>query len=135
MRYLTCLLLTLCLASIFPSTSWTQSIENNQDSQILSENDLRRILIRLYDLGAAKEEIKALTIALEQMQYLMVQERSLASRQIMSERDRTEIANERLALEREKAKVYQEAYEALTRRRGVGCWFKKVFTFGIARCI
>jgi len=35
----------------------------------------------------------------------------------------------------ERAELYKKLYEALTKKKsGIGCFFKKLFTLGIARC-
>jgi len=62
-------------------------------------------------------------------------ERTAWERALELERQATGLAQREMALERERAEFYESAYKLLMKKKpGVGCWLKRIFTLGIARC-
>lgn len=65
----------------------------------------------------------------------MARERVIASREIETEKARTELAQKETAMERERAEFYRQAFADVIRGPSFGCLFVKwVFTFGKKVC-
>lgn len=100
----------------------------------LDSAELREILIRLHQLQISWDELQLRIQAEQQMQELFNRERALAQRELDTEKQRTGLATKEAATEKERAEFYRQAYEAVTRKPGLGCALKKLVTFGLSRC-
>jgi len=62
-------------------------------------------------------------------------ERQNATRALEIEKQATALAEEKARLEKERAEFYKTKFELVTKKKGWGCFFKRLFTLGKARCI
>ena len=104
------------------------------ETPLLSEQELREILGRLYDLGSAWAENDALRGVLQQIQALNARERDLAARELATEQQRTELAVKEGTIAKEQAEFYRKAFEAATKKRSKKCWAWKIISAGLGRC-
>jgi hypothetical protein len=116
--------------------TWTSSRLNAQDAPVprLTEDDLRRVVIRLYDLGSAWAQVDAQHAAIDQLQELAEKERAMGERELQLQKERTAIAERQRDLEKQRADFAEAKGKALGKGKGVGCMVKKVFSLGLARC-
>lgn len=112
------------------SPLYAQPVQQEQ----FSEQQLREILSGLRDIRSAWAESEVLRATIVQYKQILESERQLADRRVETEADRTKLAEDRLALEKERAAFYEQAFRTVTRKRGAGCWLKKIVTLGLSRC-
>ena len=100
----------------------------------LSNIEWREILLRLNQLPLAWDEIDLLRKTMAQNDQLTQRERALAGKELETEKERTALAEKEAAIEKARARFYEQAFERLTRKRGFGCAIKKAITLGLAHC-
>lgn len=100
----------------------------------LTDDALRRIVIRLYDLSTAWAELDAERLARKAQEDLAQKERAMSERELELQRQRTTIVERERDLETQRADFAEAKAKALGKGRGVGCVLKKIFSLGLARC-
>jgi hypothetical protein len=61
-------------------------------------------------------------------------EQLLAKRELEVEKAFVKIAQAERDIAIEQAKHYENLYKQITKKRGIGCTLKRIFTLGFARC-
>lgn len=105
-----------------------------ENSQPLSVDERRLVLIQLMELKLARREIAAYQAYVERDAEQDAREKALAARELEVEKKATANETARADIAQDKANYWESAYKAVTKKPGVGCKLKKVFTLGIARC-
>lgn len=111
------------------------------DSPPLTNLEKRLILEQLNEVGSCRDKLQSCQEKIKIYELFVDQEQ---------DKDKLIEANceQRVALIKEtvdnmkaardaaldKAQFYESAYRALTKKPGIGCWLKRIFTLGIARC-
>lgn len=105
-----------------------------QEPQPLNESEKREILLRLEELRVLKMELEIERKYIERDQAQDQREQALLKKELGNEVRARELAEKELALAKEQAAHYRQAYEAVIKKGSIGCTIKKIFTLGIARC-
>jgi 3-methyladenine DNA glycosylase/8-oxoguanine DNA glycosylase len=92
------------------------------------------VLGQLYELRACRDEVRTYRDFVARDIEQDAREKANAERALELEQQATGIARQERDLAREKAALYEQMYRSLTKRPGVGCWVKRIFTLGMARC-
>ena len=100
----------------------------------LTEPEKRQILRQLIELEAAREQIRAYSDYVDRDRQADERERANWQRAVELEKQAAAIAVRERDLAEERAKFYEAAYRALAKKPGFGCWMKRIFSLGIARC-
>lgn len=108
--------------------------QQQPQSNVLSEPEKRLVLLQLYELEAARAKIAAYEEWIAKEQDLYAREKQLWQDKLDLSKKEVGLAEKERDLERDKAQFYQASYEAVTKKRGIGCFLKKVFTFGRSKC-
>lgn len=101
--------------------------QDSSPASPLSEQDQRLIYDQLIELKACREQVKAYEEHLTRDAAMDARANDICEEKITLERRRAELAEER-------AKFYEQAYKLLAKKRSFGCWLKKIFTLGMAKC-
>lgn len=132
------LLLILFLGSVLCWSSFAQSNENAAPSQQivppLTDDELREIVVRLFDLGSAWAEIDAERAARIQEEELAVKERAFHEQQLALEQQRRELVEKDRDVQRLRGDFFEGKAKSLEKKRGAGCWIAKILSLGLARC-
>lgn len=100
----------------------------SQTNSPLTPEEKRQILLQLLELRSCRESVRTYEAFVERDRELDAKEKSNYERTIEIERSATALAQER-------AKFYEDAFRAVTKKPGgFGCVLKKIFTIGLARC-
>ena len=121
-----------CLAML-----WTPQFALSQTSSQplpLTEPEKRQILRQLIELEAAREQIRAYQDYVDRDRQADDRERANWQRALELEKQAAAIAVKERDLAEERAKFYETAYHALAKKPGFGCWMRRIFSLGIARC-
>lgn len=127
-------LLLLCLT---PCALAQQSLPPSR----LSDDEIRQLLRQLNEL----EQLRALTAAQATFAVDCQAQRELEkanyARAVDLEKQATGLAQKETGLamrerdlERERAAFYEAAFKSVTKKPGIGCLLKRIFTLGLARC-
>jgi hypothetical protein len=120
------LCLTLCCGTLYA--------QSPASSPPLSPEERRLVLGQLYELRACRDEVRTYRDFVARDIEQDAREKANAERALELEQQATGIARQERDLAREKAALYEQMYRSLTKRPGVGCWVKRIFTLGMARC-
>jgi hypothetical protein len=123
-----CVLVLLCLFFSSPL------IYCQTNSQPLNDNEKRQILTQLYELQSCRETITKYDTYVSRDLEQDVREKQNYERSLDLEKQATALAQKERDLATDKATFYEQAYKSLTKKPGFGCWMKRIFTLGIARC-
>jgi hypothetical protein len=114
------------------SVSLAQSLDPPKP---LNEAEKRLLLVQLYELESARAKILAYEDFILKEKDLDSREKAIQQQAIDNEKRSTDLARGERDLAQEQAKFYKDLYTTVSKKRGgVGCFFKKLFTLGIARC-
>lgn len=111
-----------------------QSARSQQNSQPLSTEEKRAVLLQLYELGTCRQTVLSYEDFIKRDREQDESERALSSRALELERQATALMAKERDLAAERATFYEQAFKSVTKGRSAGCWIAKVFTLGIARC-
>ena len=92
-----------------------------------TEEDWRLLVDQLDELKTCRKTVLLFQANNTRDAELDAREREIHKKELEQEKDKT-------ALALEKMQFYKDAYEAVTQGRSTGCWIKKIFSLGIARC-
>jgi len=112
-----------------PSALFCQDI-----SPPLSESDKRIVLELLYKLVAQEARLQLLTDTRVKEEALRTQEKINWERALEIEKSATALAEREKDLQKERADLYQQLYNTVTKKTGFWCKVKKVFSLGTAKC-
>ncbi len=105
-----------------------------QQNSPLTDDEKRRILGQLFELESCREECHAYEEYVARDREQDAREKENCERALELERQATALAEKERDLAQEKAALYEDLYRSLKREPGIGCWLKRIFTLGIARC-
>jgi len=106
----------------------------SQDNSPLTPDEGRQVLGQLLELNSCRNETKEYEAFIERDKEQDAREQDLYDKELKLWDDRLGLKQKELDLEMEKREFYQNMYEELTRKGGVKCFFKKLFTFWQAGC-
>jgi hypothetical protein len=116
-----------------------QSSQQNQAQ--FNEPELRTLYDQLIELKAGRKQLIADQQADARDKASDERERAIAAREIELEKQAADLAGkerdiaiEQRDLAQEQVKFYKNAWEQATRKTGIGCRLKRIFTLGFARC-
>lgn len=122
-----------------PSALSQQDSPQNQAQ--FNEPELRTLNDQLIELRAARSQIIAQQQADVRDRASDERERAVAAKEVEIEkqaadlaRKERDIAIDQRDLAQEKADFYKNAWQQATRKTGIGCRLKRIFTLGFARC-
>jgi hypothetical protein len=117
--------MTLCVA--YPQSSPAPSP--------LTEAEKRQIILQLYELQNARLQISTYETFIQREKDQDTKERENWQRSVELEKEAKALVQKELDLEKEKSTLYQNLYNTCKKKPGgVGCFFKRLFSFGLARC-
>lgn len=121
--------LLLCLVIAFGTISgWSQ------DNSPLTPDEGRQILGQLLELNSCRNETAEYEKFIERDKEQDEREKELREKEVELANDKLDLKQKELDLEREQKEFYKQMYDEMTRRGGVKCFFKKLFTFWQAGC-
>jgi len=134
------MLLGFLLLSLWAPYALCQA--DSQPNQVqFNEPELRTLYDQLVELKAARQRILADQQAEARDMASDERERIVAAREIELEKQATDLARKerdialsQRDLAQEKVDFYKNAWEQATRKTGIGCRLKRIFTLGFARC-
>lgn len=92
-------------------------------------------MIQLYELRSCRDEVGLYKRTMESETEQRAREKAMHDRELELEKQATDLMRRERDLALDKAGHYQSLYEAVKKKPGgVGCFFKRFFTFGIHRC-
>ena len=125
------LIVLTMLCAIFPSSLRAQDPKPSP----LSEAEKRQILMQLYELQASRGIIATYEDFIKRDKEQDAKERENYERAIALEKQAGALIQKELELEKEKARMYQDLYDACKNKPGgAGCFFKRLFSLGLIRC-
>jgi hypothetical protein len=125
------LLLSLMIA--YGATSaFSQNV--SQENRPLSTDEGRKILGQLFELESCRNETEEQRIFIDRDKQLDDRERASSRKEVELSQKELSLKDEELRIEKEKSETYRLLLEQATKKKGIGCFFKKFFTAGIARC-
>lgn len=104
------------------------------DTEVLSEQDKREILLRLQELELLRKQLELQTAYIAKDKEQDDRERALAAKELELAKQATVAAQADAKLWQDKFEAYKAAYESVSHKGGVGCFFKHLFTLWLARC-
>lgn len=107
---------------------------SQENSEQLNDEEKRVILSQLVELKASRATIQILEQYISRESEQDIKEKENSDRALELEKQATELANKERDLYKDKAETYEQLYRALTKKPGFGCWVKRIFSLGIARC-
>jgi len=125
------------LLTVFLLLSLTAPCAFSQQSSQppLSEHEKRTILLQLIELEDARRSIAAYVEFVKRDAEQDTRSDELAKQALALKDQEISLVRRELTLAIERAEMYKQLYEAVTKKRGgIGCFLKKLFTLGIARC-
>jgi hypothetical protein len=106
----------------------------SQDNSPLTPDEGRQILGQLLELNSCRNETKEYEAFIEREKDQDAREKELYDKELKLWGDRLELKQKELDLETEKKEFYKDMYDELTRKKGVKCFFKKLFTLWRSSC-
>lgn len=100
----------------------------------LSENDQREILLRLYELQSARQQVILQGAHIAKLDEFAQRESDLQRRESNLCTSQIQVEQQRVTMLTEQVAFYKQAYEAVTKKRTWKCTIAKIFTLGVARC-
>ena len=104
----------------------------SQDS--LQPQELRQILVQLHELKSARAENAALKEYIAHDAEFDARERELTDQHLTFAGEKTMLATQTAALQKERADFYETLYRAAARKPSVGCRIARAVTLGIYQC-
>ena len=131
---------------ILPILTWiavTAMLSSGQELPIpsspvfahLSPNEIREGILYIEKFSLAVETEALLRDALKRERELAERDTHIFLQRLELEQAKTELAVKEATLEKARGDFYKDALDRLTRGRGAGCWVKKIFTLGLAKCL
>jgi uncharacterized protein YlxW (UPF0749 family) len=108
--------------------------QSQQSSPPLNPEEKRLILSQLYELSACRQTVLSYEDFFRRDKEQDARETANYQRALELEQQATKIAQRERDLQAERATFYENAFKSVTKKRGIGCTLKKVFTLGLARC-
>lgn len=110
-----------------------------ENSGSLTPEEKRQIARQLHELETLRAQVVEYQRAISEYQSIHAGFSSVCTQAVDAERRAGEAIagslQREVEAERANAKFYREAYEMLLKRKpGIGCWVKRIFTLGMARC-
>ena len=100
----------------------------------LTTDELREGILRIEQGILAGKEADLLKKSIADRDALAERERAIAERELQAEKDRTELANQKATIEKERGDFYENAFKTVSKGTSGWCKAARVFTLGLARC-
>jgi hypothetical protein len=108
------------------------------ETKPLSENEKRQILELLLKYEALENsrasQLKACTDTVNGLNVLIEKEKNSYELSIKTAEDKNKLSEEKATAEKERGDKYEKLFKDVTKGKGWGCFFKRIFTLGLARC-
>lgn len=111
-----------------------QSGSSAPGSPPLNDGEKRAVLRYLYELEATRAQLSGYREYVSRDREADEREAKNWQRALELEKQATALAVRERDLAADQAKFYEAAYRSLAKKPGFGCWMKRVFSLGIARC-
>ncbi len=112
--------------------SFTQEISTANAP--LTADELREGILRIEQGVLAAKEADLLRKSMADRDALSDRERAIATRELETEKQRTELAEQKAGLEKTRGDFYENAFKVVTKKTSGWCQVARVFTIGLARC-
>ncbi len=112
--------------------SFTQEIPNANSP--LGTDELREGILRIEQGVLAAKEADLLRKSMADRDTLSQRERDIAARELETEKQRTELAQQKADIEKSRGDFYENAFKTVTKKTSGLCHVARVFTLGLARC-
>jgi len=100
----------------------------------LTPDELREATFRIEQGILSAREADLLRQTLNSQLQLIDRERDLATRELTLERERTSLANQAAAIQKDRADFYEQAFKTVSKTTSSWCKVARVFTMGLAKC-
>jgi hypothetical protein len=124
-------LITL-LILVFAKPSLTQELPNANAP--LTTDELREGILRIEEGVLAAKAAELLRKSMADRDALSERERALAMRELETEKQRTELAQQKADIEKARGDFYESAFNTVTKKTSGWCHVARVFTLGLAHC-
>ena len=124
----------LWIALLAVSLTASSALSQTASPPSLDDGTKRQVLRQLYELEAAREQLRAYQDYVARDREADDRERANWLKSLELEKKAVALALQEGRLAEERAQFYETAYRAVTKKRGIGCILKTIFTLGIARC-
>jgi len=91
-------------------------------------------LFQLYELRSCRETVQTYKDYVERDVEQDSLEKANYARALELERKAVDLMRQERDLEKDRADLYEQLYKGIKKGPGFGCWMKRIFTLGIARC-
>jgi hypothetical protein len=108
--------------------------QSQQNSPPLTDEEKRQVLIQLYELRSCRESVNSYGQYISRETEQDAREKANYERAVDLEKQATALAQKERDLAIEKAKYYEQLYRSVSKKPGIGCRLKRIFTLGLARC-
>jgi hypothetical protein len=108
--------------------------QSQQNSPPLNDEEKRQVLIQLYELRSCRESVNSYGQYVSRETEQDAREKVNYARSLDLEKQATALAQKERDLAIEKEKFYEQLYRSVSKKPGIGCRLKRIFTLGLARC-
>ncbi len=123
---------TMLLMVAFASLSLAQGPPN--PNAPLSPDEIREAILRIEQGILAGKEAELLRKSIADRDALSERERAIAARELETEKQRTDLAQQKADAEKTRGDFYENAFKTVTKKTSSWCQVARVFTLGLARC-
>jgi hypothetical protein len=110
-------------------------IINIEKTGVFTETEERLVLNQVMELGVRRSKVQSYELLIQEDKINDKSAEKLCNDTITAEKTNVGIVSKERDVALEKAKFFEESYDSCRKGRSKKCWFFKIITLGMAKCI